>query len=100
MEEVRTASASGLSESPIRAKICLTPMCSSTPTKDSATVWAMYSSYVAPWSLSLVMVRRRPDLASEDAVADDRVEQHQRENDDARSPEHEGETGIRRRRFL
>ena len=26
---------------------------------------------------------RRPDLASEDAVADDRVKQHQREDDDA-----------------
>ena len=33
----RTASASGLSELPIRAKICLTPMRSSTPTKVSAT---------------------------------------------------------------
>jgi MFS family permease len=35
----RTASASGLSESPINAKICLTPICSSTLTTTSATVW-------------------------------------------------------------
>src|ERR1700758_2648526 len=54
MEELRTASASGLSESPIRAKICLTPMCSSTPTNVSATVWVMYSSDVLLAAIALV----------------------------------------------
>src|ERR1700736_4061822 len=34
----RTASASGLSESPINPKRCLTPICSSTPTRSSETV--------------------------------------------------------------
>src|ERR1700733_5404022 len=33
----RTASASGLSESPISPKMCLTPICSSTSTRTSAT---------------------------------------------------------------
>jgi hypothetical protein len=33
-----TASASGLRESPINPKICLTPICSSTPTNWPATV--------------------------------------------------------------
>ena len=39
------------------------------------------------------------DLASEDAVADERVEQHQWKDDHA-SPEHEHETGLRRGRFV
>src|SRR5271169_6377095 len=38
---------------------------------------------------------RFANLAPEDAVADDRVEQHQREDDDA-TPEHEPKTGLRR----
>src|SRR5271170_1645682 len=50
--------------------------------------------------LRSVMVGCWPDLASKDAVADDGVEQHQREDDDTRSPEHEGETGMRRRGFF
>jgi len=45
----------------------------------------MYSSYVAPWGLSLVLVRRRPDLASEDRLADRGVEQHQRQDEEARA---------------
>src|SRR5271154_5486426 len=54
----------------------------------------MYSSCVAPWGLSSVTVRRGPDLSSEDRVADRGVDQHQRENEEACSPEHEGETGM------
>src|SRR5690348_7968085 len=34
------------------------------------------------------------DLASEDAVADDGVEQHQREDEETLAPKHEGETGM------
>src|SRR5271163_2490364 len=60
----------------------------------------MYPSYVAPWGLSLVLVRRRPDLASEDRVADRGVEQHQWEDEEARAPEHEGQTGMWRWRFF
>ena len=41
-----------------------------------------------------VVVGRRPDLASEDGVADDCVEQHQREDEETLAPEHEGETGV------
>src|SRR5258708_13476672 len=41
----------------------------------------------------------RPDLASEDAVTDDRVEQHQWE-DDHTSPEYEHQTGLRRGRLV
>jgi hypothetical protein len=40
------------------------------------------------------------DLAPEDAVADDRVEKHQREDEQALSPEHERKTRLRRRRFV
>src|SRR6266481_895696 len=40
----------------------------------------------------------RSDLASEDAVADERVEQHQRK-DDHPSPEDKHKTGLRRGRF-
>jgi hypothetical protein len=36
---------------------------------------------------------RFPSLASEDAIADERVEQHQRKYDNA-APEHERETGL------
>src|SRR5580700_108983 len=43
---------------------------------------------------------RRPDLASEHGVADYGVEQHQREDEEALAPEHEGETGMRGGGFL
>src|SRR6202051_2089627 len=56
-----------------------------------------------PWRCFLLLFSMFPgccsDLAPEDAVADERVEQHQRENDDA-TPEHEHETGLRRGRFV
>src|SRR5258705_13314832 len=39
------------------------------------------------------------DLASEDAVAEERLEHHQGKDDDA-TPEHEHETGLRRGRFV
>src|ERR1700756_60215 len=51
-------------------------------------------------SLHSVMACCCFDLASEDAVADDGVEQHQRENEETLAPKHEGETGMWRRRFL
>src|SRR5437660_11610246 len=47
-----------------------------------------------------VVVGRRSDLASEDGVADHGIEQHQREDKEALAPEHEGETGMWRRRFF
>src|SRR3984893_8793622 len=40
------------------------------------------------------------DLAPEDAVADDRVEQHQWEDDHPAPPEHERKTGLRRSGFV
>src|SRR5262249_20921758 len=43
---------------------------------------------------SLVVIGRRPYLSSKDGVADDGVDQHQREDDDARAPEHESQTGM------
>ena len=46
------------------------------------------------------MVGQRCDFAPEDAVADDRVEEHQREDEQALSPEHERKTRLRRRRFV
>src|SRR5277367_1566956 len=51
------------------------------------------SMVAAPCWFSVV-VGGRPDLASEDTVADDGVEQHQREDEEALAPEHEGETGM------
>src|SRR5438128_1745821 len=53
-----------------------------------------------PATAILVVIRRRPDLSPEDGVAYHRVEQHQRKNENTSSPEHEGETGMRRRRVL
>src|ERR1700730_10230111 len=47
-------------------------------------------------SPALVMSSRRFDLASEDAVADHGVEQHQREDEKALAPEHEGKARMRR----
>src|ERR1700678_3906380 len=56
-----------------------------------------------PWLSFLLLFSMLPgscfDLAPEDAVADERIEQHQREDDDA-TPEHEQETGLRRDRFV
>src|SRR6516165_6123806 len=40
------------------------------------------------------------NFSSEDAVADDGVKQHQREDEETRTPEHEGEAGMRCRGFL
>src|SRR5207248_8482526 len=48
----------------------------------------------------LIMPRRWFDLASEDAVADNGVDQHQREDEETLAPEHEGESGMGRRRFF
>src|SRR5215831_9649087 len=48
----------------------------------------------------LVVPCRWSDLASKDAVADHSVEQHQREDEQALAPEHEGETGMRCGGFL
>src|SRR6266849_450037 len=42
----------------------------------------------------LIMSCRWSDLASKDGVADGGVEQHQREDENTRSPEHECETGM------
>src|SRR5580704_1950623 len=53
----RTASPSGLRESPIRPKICRTPISSSTPTRTSATI-AMCHSFVAAQHVS--KTKRRP----------------------------------------
>src|SRR5439155_16488599 len=47
-----------------------------------------------------VMIGGWPDLASKDRVADDRVEQHQRKDEEPRAPKHEGETGIRGRGYF
>src|SRR5205823_13597615 len=47
-----------------------------------------------------VVIGRGPYLSSEDGVADDRIEQHQREDEEPLAPEHEGEAGMRRRSFL
>src|SRR6202040_2702619 len=40
------------------------------------------------------------DLASEYRVADDRVDQHERKDDQAAPPEHECKTGLRRSGFV
>src|SRR5713101_2719466 len=40
------------------------------------------------------------DFTSEDSVADDRVDQHERKDEEALSPEHECKTGMRRCRFV
>ena len=40
------------------------------------------------------------DFASEDAVADERVEQHERKDEKPLPPEHECKTGVRRCRFV
>ena len=47
---------------------------------------------------SLIALGRGCDFAPEDAAADDRVEQHQREDEQALAPEHEPR--LRRRRFV
>ena len=49
--------------------------------------------------LYLVFAVSGSDLAAEDGVAGDGVEQHERENEKPRSPEHERQTGMRRRGF-
>src|SRR5437868_4116446 len=59
----------------------------------------LYVRHSPGFTRRLVVHGRRYDLASEDAVTDERVEQHHRKYDGA-SPEHEGETGWRRRRFV
>src|SRR6516225_7766837 len=46
------------------------------------------------------MVTGWPDLAPEDAVADHGVKQHQWEDEETLSPEHEGETGMGRCGFF
>src|ERR1700686_3123520 len=48
----------------------------------------------------LIVLRCRPDLAAKDVVTDGGGDQHQREDEKARSPEHEGETGMGCRRFV
>src|SRR5262249_5660428 len=48
----RTASPSGLRESPIRPKICRTPICSSAPTRTSATISVICHSIAARTALS------------------------------------------------
>src|SRR5438093_10668046 len=41
-----------------------------------------------------VVVGGWPDLAAKDAIADYRVDQHQREYEETLAPEHEGEAGM------
>src|ERR1700722_1144455 len=48
----------------------------------------------------LIVLRSRPDFAAKDVVADGGVDQHQREDEEALSPEHEGKTGMGCRRFM
>jgi hypothetical protein len=43
------------------------------------------------------VIGRRGDLAAEDTIANRNIEQHQRKYEQAFPPEHEGETGMRRR---
>jgi hypothetical protein len=45
----------------------------------------------------LIVIRRYSDLASEDAQADRRVEQHEWEDEKPFTPEHEGKAGVRGR---
>jgi hypothetical protein len=45
-------------------------------------------------SMPSVVVGGWSDLSSEDRVADDRVDQHEREDEETLAPEHEGETGV------
>src|SRR5580700_3492236 len=47
-----------------------------------------------------VMTRHRPDFTSEDTIADDRVEQHERIDKETLAPEHERERGMGRRRRI
>src|SRR6266436_6379290 len=58
------------------------------------------SEILSRWSIvssRLVVAGRRADLASEDAQADRGVDEHQGEDEEARTPEHEGKAGMRRR---
>ena len=48
----------------------------------------------------LIVPRHGCDFTSEDSVADDRVEEHERKDEKAFSPEHEYKTGMRRCRFV
>src|SRR6516225_12479091 len=48
---------------------------------------------------SLIVFVRRSDLTAEDGVIDGGVDQHQREDEEAFAPEHEGEARVRRRRL-
>src|SRR5262249_38213349 len=54
----RTASPSGLSESPIRPKICLTPISSSTATKVSATICDICHSFAAASAATLAVSKK------------------------------------------
>src|SRR5208282_2230091 len=59
----RIASAKGLSESPIRPNTCLTPTCSSAPTRTSETVCAMYASFAAIVRSTPFSRNRKQDMA-------------------------------------
>src|SRR5208282_4000381 len=52
----------------------------------------MYNSLLL--TSRLVVPGRCSDLASEDSVADDRVDEHQREDEKTLAPKHEGEAGT------
>src|SRR6516162_9898077 len=56
--------------------------------------WRQWTFHGCTSSSVLIMPWRWFDLAPKDAVADDGVDQHQREDEEACSPEHEGETGM------
>ena len=52
---------------------------------------------ISSFSRSFNRLWHRRHLAAEDTVVNDGVEQHEREYEEARSPEHEREAGRRRR---
>src|ERR1700722_4180663 len=69
---------------------------------DSVRKSAMCCSSAATTTcaVSMIVPGLRPDLAPEHGVADGGVDQHQLKDEQAFAPEHEGETGMRRRRLL
>src|SRR5260370_24725241 len=66
----------------------------------AAAVKPSWPSRAPPSGRSMVSRTFPRDLAPEDSVADHRVKQHQREDDEAAPPEHERKTGLRRGGFV